>query len=79
VRIEASRDETRLVVEGIVNLTEQLKRTEERLDEKIDRTTAETQSMLRFSHVDLDRRMRTLEESVASLEDRVERLERSPH
>ncbi|HEX3583365.1 MAG TPA: hypothetical protein VH087_16465 [Thermoanaerobaculia bacterium] len=66
-------------MEGIVNLTEQLKRTEERLDEKIDRTTAETQSMLRFSHVDLDRRMRTLEESVASLEDRVERLERSPH
>lgn len=79
VRIEASRDETRLVAEGVVNVAEQLKQTEQRLDEKIDRTAAETQAMLRFSHADLDRRFRNLEETVTDLQERVERLERSPH
>jgi methyl-accepting chemotaxis protein len=46
------------------------------LDEKIDRTAAETQAMIRFSHADLHRRFTTLE-TVTDLKQRVERLESS--
>jgi hypothetical protein len=35
--------------------------------------------MIKFSHAELDRRVRTLEESVADLQTRVERLESSTH
>jgi predicted AAA+ superfamily ATPase len=33
----------------------------------------------RFSYAELDRRLRTLEDTVADLQARVERLEQSPH
>jgi len=54
--------------------------------ERIERVAAETQSMIRFSHADLERRMRTMEEaqrtledSVSDLQSRIERLESSTH
>lgn len=61
-----------------------------RLDEKLDRTAADirdevrrgfadTQAMIKFSHTELDRRIRTLEEGFADLQARVERLESSTH
>jgi uncharacterized protein YceH (UPF0502 family) len=36
---------------------------------------AETRAMIRFSYAELDNRVRRLEQSVASLESRVERIE----
>lgn len=35
--------------------------------------------MIKFSHAELDRRVRSLEESVSDLQTRVERLESSTH
>ena len=40
---------------------------------------ADTQAMIRFSHAELDRRLRTLEDVVADLQSRVERLESTTH
>jgi hypothetical protein len=79
VALEAARHETRLVAEGVDQTREMLARKSAELDEKIDRSAAETQAMIKFSHVDLDRRMRTLEETVSDLQVRVERLEGSTH
>jgi uncharacterized protein (DUF3084 family) len=82
VALEGNRSEIRLVAEGVVQTREELGR----LDEKIERTAAETQAMIKFSHVELDRRVRTLEgsqrtleEGLADLQVRVERLESSTH
>lgn len=72
---EGTRREIQLVAESVLLLSEKLART----DEKIDRTAAETQAMIKFSHVEIDRRMRTLEDAVADLQARVERLEGSTH
>lgn len=40
---------------------------------------ADVRSMIKFSHAELDRRVRTLEENVSDLQSRVERLESSTH
>ncbi|MEA2488941.1 MAG: hypothetical protein QOH21_733 [Acidobacteriota bacterium] len=86
ILMEASNHKIELLAEGVALTREELARTTTALDEKIDRTAAETQAMLKFSHVDLDRRMRTLETSQSKLEDtvedlqtRIERLEGSTH
>ena len=47
--------------------------------ERAERTAAETQAKFKFSFVELYRRMTSLEESVADLQARVERLESSTH
>jgi uncharacterized protein YceH (UPF0502 family) len=67
-----------LVAEGVTHCNERL----DRLDAKVDRLAAdvaqefnETRAMIKFSHHELDRRLRTLEEVVADLQSRVERLE----
>jgi hypothetical protein len=62
VAAEGLRHEIKLAAESVVQLGEKLDRAETRLDEKIDRTTAETQGMIRVSHGELDRRLRTLDE-----------------
>lgn len=79
---EATRHEIQLVAEGVIQTREELGRVET----KIETTAAETQAMFKFSHAELDRRMRTLEETtrtlsdtVADLQSRVERLEGSTH
>ena len=59
---EETRHEIRLVAESVAYVIEDLQRTRTTLDEKIDRTTAETQAMIRFSHRELDRRISSLEE-----------------
>lgn len=86
VALEATDHKIELVAEGVALTREELARVEARLDEKIDRTSAETQAMIKFSHADLDHRMRTLEgtqrtleEGFADLQARVERLESSTH
>jgi hypothetical protein len=79
VLAEGTRKDIQLVAESVVLLSENLARTAKSLDEKIERTASETQAMIKFSHVEIDRRMRTLEDAVADLQTRVERLEGSTH
>lgn len=82
IATDATRHEIGLIAEKVTRLDEKL----DNLDEKIERTAAETQAMMKFSHAELDRRMRTLEgtqrtleESLADLQARVERIESSTH
>lgn len=86
VTAEALRKDIRAVTEGVAGVDEKLDRDVERLEEKIDRGFAETQAMIKFSHAELDRRVRalegsqrTLEESLTNLQARVERLESTTH
>jgi len=74
------------VAESVVQTREELARTAKELDERIRATAADTQAMIKFSHAELDRRIRTLEETQRKLEDvvsdlqtRVERLENPTH
>ena len=79
VSTEAVRHEVQLVAESVTLLTERLEREVNRLDEKMDRGFAETQAMIRFSHVELERRIRKLEQAFSDLQSRVERLEETTH
>ena len=79
VLTEGTRKDIQIVAESVLHLSEKLDRTAINLDGKIDRTAAETQAMIKFSHVEIDRRMRSLEDAVADLQTRVERLEGSTH
>ena|SRR5215213_6545761 len=71
-----------LVAEGVVGLTEKhdsLDQKVEQLTERLERGFTETQVMIKFSHSELDRRIRTLEETVAEIQNRLGRLESSTH
>jgi chaperonin cofactor prefoldin len=78
-RLESKID---TVAEGVVAGNERTAR----LETKVDRLAADlanefndVRSMIKFSHHELDRRLRTLEEVVSDLQARVERLESSTH
>jgi hypothetical protein len=83
-RIESRLD---LVAEGLRTLDEKFSRRFESVESKLEQTAGETQVMIKFSHAELDRRVRsleqgqrTLEETIAELQARVDRLESSaPH
>ncbi len=72
---EATRHELRLLAESINQVTETLERTASSLDERIERSSRETQAMIKFSHAELDRRVFTLEETQRSMEETQRRLE----
>ena len=59
-----------LLSETVAQLDQKLDRTAGDLRSEMQRGFAETQAMIKFSHAELDRRVRTL---------RVERLENSTH
>ena len=70
------------IAEGVTTVNERVGR----LDAKGDQFSSEmkdefsnVRSMIKFSHSELDRRIRTLEEGLADLQARVERLETSTH
>ncbi|MGK2856284.1 MAG: hypothetical protein ACSLFQ_03655 [Thermoanaerobaculia bacterium] len=65
---EATRHELHLVAEAVAQGNEKLDRRAIALDEAIQRTAAETQAMIKFSHDELQRPVRTLENSVANLQ-----------
>ena len=74
------------LAETVQHVNEELHRTRTSLDEKIERSAAETQSMIKFSHKELDRRVmaleegqRGLEETVANLQVRLQRIESGTH
>lgn len=68
-----------LLAEADQFVNEGLQRTQTSLDEKIEKTAAETQAMIKFSHRELDRRVTALEETVADLETRLRRVETGTH
>lgn len=76
---EGTRKEIQLVAESVVGVNEKLDREAGDIREEMRRGFAETQAMIKFSHVEIDRRVRTLEEPVADLQSRVDRLEDSTH
>jgi hypothetical protein len=76
---EATRHEIRLVAEAVIQVDEKLDREAADIRSEMRRGFAETQAMIKFSHVELDRRMRTLEDAVTDLQARVERLESTTH
>lgn len=83
---EATRQEIRLVVEAVALVDEKLDREATEIRQEMRTGFTETQAMIKFSHAELDRRVRTIEESQRTLEDalaalqsRVERLEGSTH
>jgi chromosome segregation ATPase len=83
---EATKHEVRLVAESVAHVNEELERRTNALRQEMSRGFAETQAMIKFSHVELDRRVNVLEEShhaleetVADLQSRVQRLESGTH
>ncbi len=84
-KIDDTRRHFEIIAEG---LDSKIQFVAETFAAKLDKETAsireemrggfaETQAMIKFSYSDLDRRIRTLEGTVSSLESRVERLEGS--
>ncbi len=68
---EGLRSEIRVVAEAVQGLREETTREFKAVREEI----AETQAMIRLSFGQLDQRIRTLEESMATLRSRLDRLE----
>lgn len=75
-----------MLAESVASVDEKLDRKTEELEERMERGFAETQAMIKFSHAELDRRVRALEQSQRTLEENltglqacVERLEESTH
>lgn len=62
VAYEATHRQIVLLTEGIHSVREELGRTEKRLDDKIDHSAADTQALIRFSHMQLDQRLRAIEQ-----------------
>ncbi|HEV7768323.1 MAG TPA: hypothetical protein VGQ76_25210 [Thermoanaerobaculia bacterium] len=63
VTAERLRSDIQLVAEVLAQTRKDLTRIAGELDAKIDRTAAETQALIKFSHDSLDRRLRVLETS----------------
>ncbi len=67
------------VAEAVAVFDEKLDRRTDETREEMRRGFSETQAMIKFSHAELDRRVRGLEQAFADLQARVERLEETPH
>jgi ABC-type transporter Mla subunit MlaD len=70
------------VAEGVISANERIDRVDAKVDRLASDMTTEfndVRSMIKFSHHELDRRVRSLEEVVSQLQMRVERLESSIH
>lgn len=68
-----------LVAEAVGQLGEKLDRETSITRQEMHHEFADTQAMIKFSHSELDRRVRALEEGLSTLQERVERLEGSSH
>ena len=86
VAIEHFDGRFELLAEAIATVDEKLERKTSSLEDEMHRGFAETQAMMKFSHAELDRRVRaleqsheTLEEKLSDLQVRVDRLEGSTH
>jgi hypothetical protein len=86
VTAERLEGKLELLAESIVRVDEKLDHEAAAIRDEMQRGFADTQAMIKFSHSELDRRMRVLEEghrnleeTVADLQARIERLESSTH
>lgn len=82
IATEEFRSRFDLLAEAIVTVDQKLTGEIAELEERMEQGFADTQAMIKFSHAELDRRVRSLEalgETVADLQARVERLESSTH
>jgi hypothetical protein len=81
IETQAERTHKKLeaIAEALATLGEELRGEIERVEEKVDRGFGETQAMIKFSHAELDRRVRVLEKLLSDLEARIERLEATVH
>jgi hypothetical protein len=61
---ERSEHKIALLAESVIQTREFLNREATDIREEVRRTASETQAMIKFSHAELDRRMRTLEDAV---------------
>jgi chromosome segregation ATPase len=79
--IVSERNEKRLDLlnETVSSLGEQVEAGFAHLEEEMIRESAETRAMIRLSYQELDRRVRSLEDVVSRLQERVERLEETIH
>ncbi|HYM62391.1 MAG TPA: hypothetical protein VEZ11_16020 [Thermoanaerobaculia bacterium] len=64
-----------LLAEGVLQLGQKLDREAADIRDEMRRGFADTQAMIKFSHSELDRRVRALEHMLADLQARIERLE----
>jgi len=76
---EGIRSDIRFVSEAVAGLEEKVDRENEVTREEMRHGFSETQSMIRFSHAELDRRVRALESALADVMARLERLESTIH
>ena len=79
--VVAERLENRIdaVAESLAVFDEKFERRVDEVEQRMERGFADTQAMIKFSHAELDRRVRALEQSVGDLQVRVERLEATTH
>ena len=68
---EGLKREVQLVAEGVTNVGHKV----DRVDSEMHREFDDVRAMVRLSYTELDRRLRTLEESLSVLERRMDRLE----
>ena len=62
VNTEGVKREVSLLAEGLTPFVQKLDTSIGRLDKKIDATAIETQAAVKFSHSELERRMREIED-----------------
>jgi uncharacterized protein YukE len=86
ITADGHRHEIQQVAEGVTNVRETLEREAADIHDEMHRGFAETQAMVKFSHAELDRRVRALEDSqrtveqtLADVQARLDRLESSTH
>jgi hypothetical protein len=79
VTAESFKHQVQLIAEQVSLVDERLIREAGDIRKEMRAGFGETQAMIKFSHDELHRRVLSLEESLADLQARVERLESSTH
>jgi uncharacterized protein (DUF885 family) len=72
---ESLESKIQLVAEGVVNVDQKLDRRFDALKQEIEKESEETRALIRLSYTELDRRLATLEGTVADLQSRVDAIE----
>ena len=60
---DETKDRVEILAESLLETREEMRRKFDALDETIDRTTAETRAILKYSYTGLDRRLTALEDA----------------
>lgn len=72
---EGLESKMQVIADGVIAAERRIERVEATMSAEF----SDVKSMIKFSHHELDRRLRTLEETVSDLQARVERLESATH